>query len=45
MSIPNESHTATLLSDRKVLITGGDNGTEILATAELSDPTPELDAD
>jgi len=30
--------TATLLSNGKVLIAGGDNGTQDVATAELFDP-------
>lgn len=38
MSALRESHTATLLNEGKVLITGGDNGIENLATAELFDP-------
>jgi hypothetical protein len=38
MRAPRKSHTATLLGDGRVLITGGDNGTESLATAELFDP-------
>ena len=39
INTPRESQTATLLSDGKVLITGGDNGTESLATVELFDQT------
>lgn len=35
------SHTATLLSGGRVLITGGFNGTADVATAELYDPVSE----
>ena len=38
MSSPRKSHTAILLSDGKVLVIGGNNGTVTLATAELFDP-------
>ena len=38
MQAAREFHTATLLSNGKVLITRGDIGTESLATAELFDP-------
>lgn len=38
MGTERASHTATLLANGKVLITGGYNNTEVLATAELFDP-------
>lgn len=41
METPRASHTATLLSDGTVLVTGGDtgnSGTAITATAEIFDP-------
>src|ERR1700693_2047363 len=38
MGTERATHTATLLQDGKVLITGGFNNTEVLATAELFDP-------
>jgi large repetitive protein len=38
MGTARAAHTATLLQNGKVLITGGFNGTEVLATAELFDP-------
>jgi hypothetical protein len=39
MNASRSNHTATLLADGKVLITGGTNGTATLATAEIYDPT------
>jgi WD40 repeat protein len=39
MEIERAAHTATLLANGKVLITGGFNNTDNLATAELYDPT------
>jgi hypothetical protein len=41
MNSPRSNHTATLLPDGRVLITGGANGTATLATAEIYDPTTE----
>jgi hypothetical protein len=38
METERSEHTATLLADGKVLITGGFNSTDSLATAELYDP-------
>jgi hypothetical protein len=38
MGTARAAHTATLLANGKVLITGGFNDTEVLATAELFDP-------
>jgi len=38
MNAAREFHTSTLLGDGRVLITGGDDGNEALATAELFDP-------
>jgi hypothetical protein len=38
METERAAHTATLLQNGKVLITGGFNNTEVLATAELFDP-------
>lgn len=37
MTMPREFHTATLLNDGRVLVTGGDDGTAFLATAEIFD--------
>src|SRR5579862_1499667 len=39
MEIERAAHTVTLLANGKVLITGGFNSTDNLATAELYDPT------
>ena len=39
MEIERAAHTATLLASGKLLITGGFNNTDNLATAELYDPT------
>lgn len=38
MGTERAAHTATLLADGKVLITGGFNSTDVLATSELFDP-------
>jgi hypothetical protein len=38
METERAAHTATLLANGKVLITGGFNSTDVLATAELFDP-------
>ncbi len=38
MSTPRINHTATLLADGKVLITGGSNGVNALDSAEIFDP-------
>lgn len=38
MGTERAAHTATLLQNGRVLIAGGFNGTEVLATAELFDP-------
>jgi hypothetical protein len=38
MGTQRVAHTATLLANGKVLVTGGFNGTDVLATAELFDP-------
>src|SRR5689334_19360417 len=39
MSVARQDHTSTLLSNGKVLVTGGTNGTTIYASAELYDRT------
>jgi hypothetical protein len=38
MATPRSEHTATLLPDGKVLVTGGTSGSGALATAEVYDP-------
>jgi N-acetylneuraminic acid mutarotase len=38
MNSPRMNHTATLLSNGKVLVTGGTNGTATVASAEIYDP-------
>jgi len=38
MTVARTNHTATLLSNGKVLIAGGYDGTKVLASAELYDP-------
>jgi putative Ig domain-containing protein/galactose oxidase-like protein/Kelch motif protein len=38
METERAAHTATLLTNGKVLVTGGFNNTDVLATAELFDP-------
>jgi hypothetical protein len=39
LATARDFHTATVLNDGTVLVTGGDNGTGTLATAEVYDPT------
>ena len=41
MSVGRYGHTATLLNNGTVLVTGGDNGLGALPTADLFDPTSE----
>ena len=41
MSVARYGHTATLLNNGTVLVTGGDNGLGALPTADLFDPTSE----
>ncbi len=41
LATARDFHTATVLNDGTVLVTGGDNGTGTLATAEVYDPTVE----
>ena len=42
MNAPRCQHTATLLSDGKVLVTGGFSANDVLASAEIYDPKTEL---
>ena len=39
MTVPRSQHTATRLMDGRVLITGGIDGSSVLSTAELYDPS------
>jgi Tol biopolymer transport system component len=39
MNTPREEHTATLLTNGKVLVTGGNSNQNVLKSAELYDPT------
>jgi hypothetical protein len=41
LAIARDFHTATVLNDGTVLVTGGDSGTGTLATAEVYDPTAD----
>ena len=41
MNSPRMNHTATLLSNGKVLVTGGTNGTATVASAEIYDPVAD----
>ena len=41
LQIPRHQHTGTLLSDRRVLVTGGSNSTGTLASAEIFDPSTD----
>jgi len=41
LATARDFHTATVLNDGTVVVTGGDNGNGTLATAEVYDPTAD----